>query len=152
MAAKRSAGISSIATATASSRCSSRTRAGPFWAKKDLGAWTIPEGRDREGEDPLAAARREVHRGNGIPVEGEFTALQPIKQKSGKLVLAWAVEGDCEPAALRSNLFTMEYPPKSGRQAQFPEIDRAAWFTIEEARTKLLAAQLPLLDELVRKV
>ena len=121
---------------------------GPFWAKKDAGAWTIPKGEIGEGEDPLEAAKREFAEEIGVRLEGEFRALAPIRQKGGKTVLAWAVEGDCDPAAVRSNLFSMEWPPKSGKQAEFPEVDRAEWFTIEEAKRRLLPAQIPLLDEL----
>ena len=122
---------------------------GPFWAKKDLGAWTIPKGEIDEGEDPLAAAKREFAEEIGVAPEGEFRALKPIRQKGGKLVLAWAVEGDCDPAAVRSNVFSMEWPPKSGKQAEFPEVDRAEWFAMEEARTRILPSQLPLLEQLV---
>jgi predicted NUDIX family NTP pyrophosphohydrolase len=119
---------------------------GPFWAKKDAGAWTIPKGEIGEGEDALDAARRETAEETGFTPEGAFTALPQIRQKAGKIVLAWAVEADCDPAALRSNLFSMEYPPRSGRMAEFPEVDRGAWFTLAEARDKLLEAQRPLLD------
>ena len=125
---------------------------GPFWAKKDLGAWTIPKGEIDEGEDAQAAARRELAEETGLEVEGELIALTPIKQKSGKTVYAWAAETDCDPAAIRSNMFSMEWPPKSGRQQEFPEIDRAAWFTIEQARAKILPAQVRLLDELIHNL
>jgi len=121
---------------------------GPFWTKKDAGAWTIPKGEIGEDEEPLAAARREMAEETGFAPEGKFIALPPVRQKAGKLVLAWAVEGDCDPAALRSNSFSMEWPPHSGRSAEFPEIDRGAWYGITEAREKLLEAQLPLLDAL----
>ena len=121
---------------------------GPFWAKKDAGAWTIPKGEIVEGEDALAAARRETAEETGFTPDGAFTALPPIRQKAGKVVLAWAVESDCDPAALRSNLFSMEYPPRSGRMAEFPEIDRGAWFPVGQARDKLLEAQRPFLDAL----
>jgi predicted NUDIX family NTP pyrophosphohydrolase len=121
---------------------------GPFWAKKDLGAWTIPKGEIGEGEDPLAAAKREFAEETGLALEGEFRALKPIRQKGGKLVLAWAVEGDCDPADLRSNVFSMEWPPKSGKQAEFPEVDRAQWFGLDEAKRRMLAAQVPLIEEL----
>jgi predicted NUDIX family NTP pyrophosphohydrolase len=122
---------------------------GPFWAKKDLGAWSLPKGEIGEDEDPLAAARREFTEETGFPLDGEFRPLQPVKMSSGKVVLAWAVEGDCDPDALRSNAFSMEWPPKSGRQQEFPEVDRGGWFTIAEARERLLSGQRPFLDDLV---
>lgn len=121
---------------------------GPFWAKKDLGAWSIPKGEIDENEDPLAAARREFAEETGVGVEGEFTALRPIRQRSGKRVFAWAVEGDCDAANIRSNVFSMEWPAKSGKFQEFPEADRAAWFSIAEARKKLILAQVAFLDEL----
>lgn len=121
---------------------------GPFWAKKDLGAWTIPKGEVGEGEDPLAAAKREFAEEIGVRIDGEFVALKPVRQRSGKIVLAWALEGDCDARATRSNVFSMEWPPKSGKRVEFPEIDRAEWFSLEEARRRLLAGQVPLLDEL----
>lgn len=121
---------------------------GPFWAKKDAGAWSIPKGEIDDGEDPLQAAKRELEEETGLKVEGEFIPLAPIRQRGGKLVLAWAVEGDCDAAAIRSNVFSMEWPPRSGRFADFPEVDRAAWFSIPEARTKLLPAQVPIVEEL----
>ena len=121
---------------------------GPFWAKKDAGAWTIPKGEIDEGEDPLAAAKRELAEETGLRPEGEFIALAPIRQKGGKVVLAWAVEGDCDARAIVSNVFSMEWPPKSGRMAEFPEIDRAQWFSIDEARKRINAGQLPFLEEL----
>ncbi|HXZ47871.1 MAG TPA: NUDIX domain-containing protein [Usitatibacter sp.] len=121
---------------------------GPYWKDRDAGAWSIPKGEIAEGEDPLAAARREFGEETGLPVEGRFTPLAPRRQPSGKTVLAWAVEGDCDARAVRSNLFAMEWPPRSGRTAQFPEVDRAAWFALAEARAKLVSGQRPFLDEL----
>ena len=121
---------------------------GPYWAKKDLGAWSLPKGEIGEGEDPQKAALREFAEETGFAVDGELRALRPLRQPSGKLIVAWAAEGDCEPAQLRSNLFSMEWPPKSGKQQEFPEVDRAAWFDLEEARRRILAGQAPLLDEL----
>lgn len=123
---------------------------GPFWAKKDLGAWTLPKGEIEEGEDPLSAAVREFTEETGFVVAGEFRPLQPLRQPSGKTILAWAVEGDCDPAELRSNVFSMEWPPKSGNRQEFPEVDRAAWFTVEEARRRIIAGQAPFLDQLDR--
>lgn len=122
---------------------------GPFWAKKDAGAWSIPKGLIGDGEAPLAAARREFAEETGVEVDGHFRTLTPVTQRGGKVVHAWAIEGDCDPADLRSNSFALEWPPRSGLVQQFPEVDRAAWFPIDEARTRLLAAQVALLDELV---
>jgi predicted NUDIX family NTP pyrophosphohydrolase len=121
---------------------------GPFWAGKDLGAWSIPKGEFDPGEDPLAAAQREFREETGFAVAGEFIPLTPRKQPSGKVIEAWAVEGDCDPAAIRSNLFTLEWPPHSGRQQQFPEVDRAAWFSLAEAREKIIKGQVGFLEEL----
>ena len=122
---------------------------GPFWAKRDAASWTIPKGAVEEGEEALAAARREFTEEMGFaPPDRPGLALKPLRQPSRKVVHAWAVEGDCDPASVNSNLFEMEWPPKSGRMASFPEIDRAAWFTIAEARAKLLPGQVPFLDEL----
>jgi len=121
---------------------------GPFWTKKDAGAWTIPKGEIGEDEDPLVAARREMAEETGFSPEGRFIELPPVRQKAGKLVLAWAVEGDCDPAQLRSNLFEMEFPPRSGRMAEFPEVDRGDWFSLGEARGRILEAQMPFLDAL----
>ena len=123
---------------------------GPFWAKKDEGAWSLPKGEFEEDENPLDAARREFMEETGFVVEGQFVELQPVKQPSGKVVYAFAVEGDCDPALVRSNTFTMEWPPGSGRIGEFPEVDRAAWLTIHEASVKLLKGQHPILLQLVR--
>jgi predicted NUDIX family NTP pyrophosphohydrolase len=123
---------------------------GPFWARKDEGAWSIPKGELAEDEDPLAAAIREVEEETGCVVTGAFRPLDPVKQPGGKTVLAWAVACDFDPATLKSNTFSMEWPPKSGNVQPFPEVDRAAWFDAEGARRKLLKGQLPLLDQLLR--
>jgi predicted NUDIX family NTP pyrophosphohydrolase len=125
---------------------------GPFWATKDQGAWSIPKGEYTSEEDPLEAARREFREETGFAVEGEFKPLKPVKQPGGKVVSAWAFEGDCDPAAIRSNTVSIEWPPRSGRQQEFPEIDRAAWFSVEEARGKILKGQVDLLEELCRLV
>jgi predicted NUDIX family NTP pyrophosphohydrolase len=125
---------------------------GPFWRNKDEGAWTIPKGELGAGEDALAAARREFHEETGFSASGPFIALGTVRLKSGKLIHAWACEGDVEPAELRSNTFIVEWPPRSGRRAEFPEIDRAQFFTPDEARKKLNLAQVPLVDELVKKL
>jgi predicted NUDIX family NTP pyrophosphohydrolase len=123
---------------------------GPFWRNKDEGAWTIPKGEFDEGEEPLAAAKREFKEELGsAPPEGDYLALTPIKQKGGKTVLAWAVAGNFDPASLESNTFQCEWPPKSKRMQEFPEIDRAEWFTPELARRKILPAQVPLIEGLL---
>ncbi len=124
---------------------------GPFFAKKDNGAWSIPKGEIDEGEETLAAAQREFEEETGCRPEGNFLPLAPVKQKSGKTVLAWAVEGACDPGTIRSNTFTLEWPPKSGRMREFPEVDRAGWFTVEEAKQKINPAQAALIDELIRR-
>jgi predicted NUDIX family NTP pyrophosphohydrolase len=125
---------------------------GPFWAKKDLGVWTIPKGEYTDDEEPLAAAIREFREETGFTAEGDFLPLGEIRQAGGKLVAAWALEGDCDPSALVSNSFEMEWPPRSGRIAAFPEVDRGAWFSLAEARTHMLASQMPVLDRLSERV
>ncbi|MGH7710484.1 MAG: NUDIX domain-containing protein [Gemmatimonadaceae bacterium] len=122
---------------------------GPYWAKKDVGAWTIPKGEYTEGEEPLAAAKREFTEETGFELDGEFRPLSAIKQPSGKVISAWAIEGDCDPAQLRSMPFSMEWPPKTGRMQEFPEVDRAAWFNIPEARRRLIAGQTGFIDQLM---
>lgn len=121
---------------------------GPFWARKDESAWSIPKGEFEAGADALEAARREFMEETGSRIEGAFVALTPLRQPSGKLVYAWAVEGDLDTSSIRSNTFSIEWPPRSGRQQEFPEIDRAAWFDIAAARQKILAGQRGFLDEL----
>jgi predicted NUDIX family NTP pyrophosphohydrolase len=121
---------------------------GPFWAKKDEGAWSIPKGEFEEGEDPLEAAKREFEEETGIVPSGDFIPLQPLRQPGGKVIHAWAVNGDFDPAGLKSNTFSMEWPPKSGRQQEFPEVDRAAWLPIETAKRKILKGQVPFLLQL----
>jgi predicted NUDIX family NTP pyrophosphohydrolase len=122
---------------------------GPFWARRDAGAWSIPKGEHREGEDPRACALREFEEETGTALPpGELVELGSVRQKGGKTVRAWAAEGDLDADSVRSNTFTMEWPPRSGRTAEFPEIDRAAWFDIETAREKLISAQAELLNPL----
>ncbi len=123
---------------------------GPFWSKKDLGAWSIPKGEYNEDEDPLAAARREFHEETGFTPPRGDVPLGEVKQASGKLVVAFAAEGDCNPAALRSNTCNIEWPPRSGRQLEIPEVDRGAWFPLAEAGNRILKGQLPFLDRLAR--
>jgi predicted NUDIX family NTP pyrophosphohydrolase len=121
---------------------------GPFWAKKDAGAWSLPKGEFMEGEDPLQAAKREFTEETGFPVDGEFHRLEPLKQRAGKIVHAWAVEADCDASQIRSNLFSIEWPPKSGRVQEFPEVDRAQWFNIPEARKQIIEGQAGFIDQL----
>jgi predicted NUDIX family NTP pyrophosphohydrolase len=123
---------------------------GPFWASKDLGAWSIPKGEQAAGEEPLAAAQREFAEETGARPRGEFAPLGEVKQPGGKHVTAWAVEGDFDPATLVSSSFEMEWPPRSGRKRSFPEVDRAAWLSLDEARRKILAGQRPFIDRLER--
>ena len=125
---------------------------GPFWAKKDAGAWSIPKGIYEEGEDGLAAAKRELFEETGIVAEGKFLALGAFRQPSGKTITAWAIETDFDPADLVSNSFAMEWPPKSGKTAEFPEVDRAGWFPVEEARVKITKGQIPILAALAAKL
>jgi predicted NUDIX family NTP pyrophosphohydrolase len=125
---------------------------GPFWAKKDEGAWSIPKGLADEGENLLEAAKREFLEETGVTVEGEFLDLGAHKQPGGKTVVAWACEGDFDPAALTSNMFSLEWPPRSGKTAEFPEVDRAAWFSVDEALMKINKGQKPIVEALVERL
>lgn len=125
---------------------------GPFWVKKDLGAWTVPKGEYAEDEEPLAAAKREFQEETGFSAAGDFIELGEVRQNSGKIVTAFAVEGDCEPDKLVSNFCPVEWPPRSGRQIEIPEVDRGAWFSVEEARRRIFSSQSPFLDILVGKL
>ena len=125
---------------------------GPFWSKKDEGAWSIPKGEIDEGEDPLEAARRELEEETGASAQGEAIPLGSLKQSGGKIVHAWAVRGDFDPALLRSNTFLLEWPPKSGRMQEFPEVDRAGWFAIDVAKRKILKGQAGFLGRLQEKL
>ena len=126
---------------------------GPFWKNKDEGAWSIPKGEYTAEEDPLAAALRELAEETGINVKKDICVpLSPVKQKSGKLVLAWAMKGDLDINKIKSNMFEMEYPARSGKIKSFPEIDKAAWFSISMAKGKINTAQISLIDELVKKL
>lgn len=121
---------------------------GPFWSRRDAASWTLPKGEIGQGEDPLAAARREFEEETGFRSTPPFLPLGECRQKSGKRISAWAFEGDADPARLVSNAFDMEWPPRSGRMQAFPEIDRVAWFGPAEARVKLIAGQVPFVDAL----
>lgn len=125
---------------------------GPFWAKKDEGAWSIPKGEYEVGEDPLAVAKREFQEETGFEISGLFRPLTALKQPSGKIISAWAVEGDIDPTTLTSNTFTLEWPPKSGKIREFPEVDRGDWFDLPTARMKLLAGQRAFVDQLERSI
>jgi predicted NUDIX family NTP pyrophosphohydrolase len=125
---------------------------GPFWAKKDEGAWSIPKGLYGAGEEPLAAAKREFREETGASVEGHFVALGEFRQPSGKLISAWMVEADCDADALRSNLFAMEWPPRSGKTAEFPEVDRAGWFLPTQALAKIVRGQRPILVQALERL
>jgi predicted NUDIX family NTP pyrophosphohydrolase len=124
---------------------------GPLWSKRDLGAWSIPKGEYQSDEDPLAAAQREFTEETGVqPGQPSFIELTSATQSGGKVIRAWAFEGDADPTTIISNTFSMEWPPRSGQQQAFPEVDRAAWFLIEEAKERILKGQMPLLSELQR--
>ena len=125
---------------------------GPFWAKKDLGAWSIPKGLADEGEDLLAAAKREFLEETGTAVEGEFLDLGAFRQPGGKTIMAFACEADFDPAALRSNTFSLEWPPRSGKTAEFPEVDKAAWWSIAEALEMATKGQKPIIAALAERL
>jgi len=125
---------------------------GPFWKSKDDGAWTLPKGLVEPGEDPLTAARREFREETGFTAEGPFLELGAFKQPGGKTVLAWAAEGDADTTTLASNTFTLEWPPHSGRQAEFPEVDRAGWFNPTTASRKILKGQKPLIESFLQRL
>ena len=121
---------------------------GPFWAKKDMYAWSIPKGEIEPHEDVLEAAIRETEEETGIKANGKFLPLTPVKQRSGKIVHTWALEDTFEPLKIKSNSFEMEWPPKSGKKRVFPEIDKAAWFTTSEAKKRIVSGQVPFIDQL----
>ena len=126
---------------------------GPFWSRRDEGAWSIPKGEYADGEDAMDAARREFEEETGTaPPPGALVELGEIRQRSGKRVVAWAAEGDLDPAAVVSNTFTLEWPPRSGQMQEFPEVDRAGWFPVEEARRRLVPAQAELVDRLLERL
>jgi predicted NUDIX family NTP pyrophosphohydrolase len=125
---------------------------GPYWKNKDNGAWSIPKGEAGPTEDLLGVAQREFEEELGHKPDGRYVELAPVKQKGGKVVHAWAFEGDCDPSTIKSNTFAIEWPPKSGKISEFPEVDRAAFFSLEEARKKINLGQAALLDELEIRV
>ena len=125
---------------------------GPFWRRKDLGAWSIPKGEFSPGEEPLDAARREFHEETGCQPRAPFIPLTPVRQAGGKVISAWAFEGDWDPAQLRSDTFTLEVPRGSGKFHEFPEVDRAGWFDLPAARRRINPGQAPLLNELRKRL
>jgi predicted NUDIX family NTP pyrophosphohydrolase len=125
---------------------------GPFWAKKNVGCWSIPKGECLDHEAPFDAAQREFQEETGLVPRGNFMELMEIKQTSGKRVKAWAFAGDCDPTKIESNTFLLEFPPRSGKFQSFPEVDRAAWFTIEAAKQHIVKGQIALLEELEQKL
>jgi predicted NUDIX family NTP pyrophosphohydrolase len=149
---KRSAGILMYRRAGQALQVLLAHPGGPFWARKDLGAWSIPKGEFEGGEEPLAAARREFREELGVEPNGAFLELGTLVQPSRKEVVAWAVEGDFAVADLRSNTFEMEWPPKSGKKQRFPEVDRAEWFGVTDARSKILPGQAEFIDRLVARI
>jgi predicted NUDIX family NTP pyrophosphohydrolase len=152
MAAKQSAGLLLYRWGDAGIEFLLAHPGGPFWAKKDEGAWSIPKGELLEDEEPLVAARREFAEEIGTRVDGEALTLTPLKQPSRKVIHAFAIEHDLNVDKISSNTFEMEWPPKSGKKAAFPEVDRAAWFGVSEARKRIQPGQVPILEELVRRL
>ena len=151
--AKRSAGILLYRDAGGAREVLLVHPGGPFWARRDAGSWSIPKGEYGDEEDPRACALREFEEETGAPLPaGELIELGSVKQRGGKLVQAWAAEGDLDAGAVRSNAFTMEWPPRSGRTAEFPEIDRAGWFDVDTAREKLVPAQAAFVDRLLERL
>ena len=153
MPAKRSAGILLHRVRDGARQVLLVHPGGPFWAKKDVGAWSIPKGEYEDGEDARACAVREFAEeiGTAVP-DGELVDLGEVRQRGGKVVSAWALVGDTDPAAIRSNTFTLEWPPRSGTMREFPEVDRAGWFSLDEARERILPAQAPLLERLAERL
>jgi predicted NUDIX family NTP pyrophosphohydrolase len=125
---------------------------GPYWQNKDQGVWTVPKGEYEENEEPLAAAQREFYEETGFTARGDFFELGSVRQKSGKIVIAWAFEGDCDPAKLVSNTCEIEWPPKSKNRLEIPEVDRGCWFTLSNARQFVRLEQVPLLENLENRV
>ena len=150
--AKTSAGILLFREAPAGIEVMLVHPGGPFWASKDAGAWSIPKGLAGGGEDLLEAAKREFLEETGMAADGDFLDLGAHKQPGGKTVRAWACEGDLDPEQLRSNTFSLEWPPRSGRVAEFPEVDRAAWFCLDEALEKVHKGQRPIIAALVERL
>ena len=149
MAAKQSAGILLYRIKNKMPEVFLVHPGGPFWKNKDAAAWSIPKGEFTDEEDGLIAAKREFEEETGVTLAGKFIELKPIKQKGGKLVFAWAIEGDIDAENIQSNTFNMEWPPKSGKMQTFPEVDKAGWFKADEAKEKINTSQTAFIDELV---
>lgn len=147
--AKKSAGLLLYRFINASPEVLLVHPGGPFWVNKDIGAWSVPKGEFDQHEEPLTAAIREVKEELGLEVSGDFIELSPVKQKSGKIIYTWAVEQDFNPSNIISNTFELEWPPKSGKTIVIPEVDKASWFNIEEAKRKVIPAQVPIIDNLL---
>lgn len=150
--AKKSAGILLYNFSESNLRLLLVHPGGPYWAKKDRSAWSIPKGEFSDDEQPLEAAIREFKEEIGTDIDGEFEMLGEFRQPSGKIIFAWAIEGDFDVTKLESNTFTMEWPPKSGKQQEFPEVDRAEWYGPNIARQKILKGQIPIVDILLDKL
>jgi predicted NUDIX family NTP pyrophosphohydrolase len=150
--AKTSAGVLLFRRRTAGVEVMLVHPGGPFWAKKDAGAWSIPKGLMDTGEDALAAAKREFLEETGAPVDGAFVELGRFRQPGGKTVIAFACEGEFNPSSVKSNMFSMEWPPHSGRMAEFPEVDKAGWFSLSEAIEKASRGQKPIIAALAEKL
>jgi predicted NUDIX family NTP pyrophosphohydrolase len=150
--AKRSAGLLLYRLKSGSVEVFLVHPGGPFWAKKDLGAWSIPKGEYAEDEDALLAARREFEEETGFPAPQNSLALGEVKQAGGKVVIAWAAEGDCDPENLVSNQCQVEWPPRSGRMIDIPEVDRGAWFSVSEAQERILKSQKTFLERLAELI
>jgi predicted NUDIX family NTP pyrophosphohydrolase len=146
--AKRSAGLLLYRRRGASFELFLVHPGGPFWAKKDLGAWSIPKGEYEDGEEPLDAARREFKEETGFAAPANAVALGEVKQTGGKIVMAWAAEGDCDPDRMVSNVCSIEWPPRSGKKIEIPEADRGGWFVLDDARERILKSQAPFLERL----
>jgi predicted NUDIX family NTP pyrophosphohydrolase len=149
---KQSAGILLFRTCTAGLEVFLVHPGGPYWTKKDAGAWSIPKGEYSDGEDPLAAAKREFEEETGVAINGDFISLGEVKQTGGKVVKAWALKHDLDPVTLKSNTFQLEWPPRSGTIREFPEVDTWAWFSLPVARRKIIARQEEFLTRLAEQV
>ena len=149
---KRSAGILLFRMADSGVEVFLVHPGGPFWAKKDLGSWSLPKGEYEEGEDPLTAAKREFTEETGCVVNGAFVELGDLKQPSRKIISAWALEHDLDPASVKSNMFSLEWPPKSGKMREFPEVDAGAWYSLPIAMEKLLKGQRDFIARLAQRI